>query len=95
MPMYEYVCKKCDHRFERFVQGKQRPKCPECSSTSLEQQLTTFLQGRPASPVRGLNTSAPINHLRRLIGNIPTIPRWQTNVTNPGRRSRRSRMTVS
>lgn len=95
MPMYEYACRKCEHRFERFVQGRQRPKCPECGSTKLEQQITTFVQGRPSAAVRGLNTPAAINHLRKLIGHIPTIPRWQTKTTNPGRRSKRSRMTVS
>lgn len=95
MPMYEYVCKKCDHRFERFVQGRQRPKCPKCASGKLERQVEAFVQGRTARPVRGLNTSAGINHLRQLIGNIPTIPRWQTKTTNPGRHSRRSRTTVA
>ena len=92
MPIYEYVCKRCNHRFERFVQGKQKPKCPECASVKLERQIEAFVQGRGSRPQRGINTADGISHLRALIGNIPTIPRHVTNPTNPGRRTRRSTM---
>jgi putative FmdB family regulatory protein len=32
MPLYEYLCKKCGHRFEeiRKFSDKQPKKCPEC-----------------------------------------------------------------
>lgn len=32
MPLYEYECKKCRHRFERIQKFSGRPlkKCPEC-----------------------------------------------------------------
>jgi putative FmdB family regulatory protein len=32
MPLYEYQCKKCGHRFERIQQFSDAPvkKCPEC-----------------------------------------------------------------
>jgi putative FmdB family regulatory protein len=32
MPLYEYQCKKCKHRFERLQQFSDKPikKCPEC-----------------------------------------------------------------
>jgi putative FmdB family regulatory protein len=32
MPTYEYECKKCGHRFEKFQSMKDAPekKCPEC-----------------------------------------------------------------
>jgi putative FmdB family regulatory protein len=32
MPLYEYLCKKCGHRFEEIVKfsDKQPKKCPEC-----------------------------------------------------------------
>jgi len=32
MPNYEYLCKKCGHRFEqiRKFSDKHRKKCPEC-----------------------------------------------------------------
>ena len=31
MPIYEYMCKECDHEFEEFLSiSSQNPKCPEC-----------------------------------------------------------------
>ena len=78
MPIFEYVCKKCHHRFERVVLGRQRPKCPECASGKLERQVEAFIQGRSGKKPRGVNTADGIAHLRSLVGNIPTIPRYHT-----------------
>lgn len=32
MPLYEYQCKKCGHRFEKIQKFSDKPvkKCPEC-----------------------------------------------------------------
>lgn len=91
MPIFEYVCSKCHLRFERLVLRNEKPSCPQCASTKLERQVEAFAQGRPAEQVRGLNTPNVINHARALLGNIPTIPRYQTKeLSSPGRRSRRS-----
>jgi putative FmdB family regulatory protein len=94
MPMFDYVCGKCKHYFERLVRGDERPKCPKCGSRRLEQQPSVFSQGR-VKAIRSLNSPSAIAHLRSLIGNIPTIPSHVTRTSNPGRRSRRSTMTVS
>ena len=34
MPLYEYQCKKCRHKFEKIQKFSDRPikKCPECGS---------------------------------------------------------------
>jgi putative FmdB family regulatory protein len=34
MPLYEYECKKCHHRFEKLQKFSDSPvkKCPECGS---------------------------------------------------------------
>ncbi|MBX2803820.1 MAG: zinc ribbon domain-containing protein [Myxococcales bacterium] len=33
MPIYEYQCSECGHRFERLVRiGADAPPCPECSA---------------------------------------------------------------
>ncbi|MCX6910511.1 MAG: zinc ribbon domain-containing protein [Verrucomicrobia bacterium] len=42
MPIYEYVCKQCDKRFELLVQGSTTPECPSCKSRKLEKQLSVF-----------------------------------------------------
>jgi putative FmdB family regulatory protein len=41
MPNYEYLCKKCGHRFEqiRKFSDKQLRKCPECGGV-LEQVIS-------------------------------------------------------
>jgi len=40
VPLYEYQCKKCKHRFEKIQKFSDRPirKCPECGGP-LEQLL--------------------------------------------------------
>ncbi|MEW5981017.1 MAG: zinc ribbon domain-containing protein [Acidobacteriota bacterium] len=43
MPLYEYQCQRCGHRFEALVIGSRRPdSCPKCSSSELEKQYSTF-----------------------------------------------------
>jgi putative FmdB family regulatory protein len=41
MPLYEYECKKCHHRFERIVKYSDPPmkKCPDCGG-QVEQTVT-------------------------------------------------------
>jgi putative FmdB family regulatory protein len=41
MPLYEYLCKKCSHRFERIQKFSDAPvkKCPECGG-AVEQVLS-------------------------------------------------------
>jgi len=41
MPLYEYLCKRCGHRFEeiRKFSDKQPKKCPECGGV-LEQVIS-------------------------------------------------------
>jgi len=45
MPIYEYVCEQCDKRFETLVRGFESVKCPSCSGTTLEKQLSIFATG--------------------------------------------------
>jgi putative FmdB family regulatory protein len=41
MPLYEYQCKKCKHRFEKIQKFSDRPvkKCPQCGGP-VEQLLS-------------------------------------------------------
>jgi putative FmdB family regulatory protein len=45
MPIYEYVCKKCRHRFETIVHGSSKAACPSCGTSRLEKQLSVFAVG--------------------------------------------------
>jgi putative FmdB family regulatory protein len=42
MPIFEYVCKECEHEFEALVFGKQKAECPKCQSKKLEPQISVF-----------------------------------------------------
>jgi putative FmdB family regulatory protein len=42
MPLFEYQCKTCGHRFEALVAGSRTPACPRCKSEELEKQHSTF-----------------------------------------------------
>ena len=41
MPIYEYACRSCEHRFELLIRGTSAtPACPECKSADLERLLS-------------------------------------------------------
>jgi putative FmdB family regulatory protein len=42
MPMFEYRCESCGHRFEQLTRGGVAPSCPKCQSGQLEKQLSVF-----------------------------------------------------
>jgi putative FmdB family regulatory protein len=46
MPVYEYLCKKCDKTFTVAMtigeHDKKRAKCPKCKSTSVVPQFGSF-----------------------------------------------------
>jgi putative FmdB family regulatory protein len=43
VPIYEYECRKCHHRFERIQNSSDPPikKCPECRSGRIEKLLSS------------------------------------------------------
>jgi putative FmdB family regulatory protein len=42
MPIYEFVCERCDHQFEELVSlsDKQPPNCPKCRSDKVRKVLS-------------------------------------------------------
>ncbi|MBL02824.1 MAG: hypothetical protein CL486_04775 [Acidobacteria bacterium] len=45
MPIYEYICRKCDARSEilqRMGVGSRGLECPSCGHKSLKKQFSTF-----------------------------------------------------
>lgn len=49
MPIFEYVCRECNHRFERLMQGSQQALCPKCNSGKVEKQFSAFGVGGTSS----------------------------------------------
>jgi len=45
MPIYEYICKTCDERFELLVRSSTVPECPACASRDLAKQISVFAVG--------------------------------------------------
>jgi putative FmdB family regulatory protein len=42
MPIFEYRCLGCGHRFEALVRGSSPPACPSCQASTLERELSAF-----------------------------------------------------
>ena len=46
MPVYEYICKDCQHKFEAILTLKEHESkqvsCPKCNSRKIEQDVAEF-----------------------------------------------------
>jgi len=58
MPLYEYVCRSCDHQFELLVREETVFECPSCHATALDKQLSVFAVGGDA-PKMGSRAAGP------------------------------------
>ena len=47
MPVYEFLCLKCNKVFTETIRleeiGKKKPVCPNCGSSEVKKQITPFL----------------------------------------------------
>jgi len=66
MPIYEYTCGTCGHRFEHLARRRSEtpPACPECGAKKVVKELSVFSafaapDSRPASCPDGSCKSAP------------------------------------
>ncbi len=51
MPIYEYLCEKCSHRFERLVRSQgAEVSCPGCQSRKVKRMPSVFGLNLGASP---------------------------------------------
>jgi putative FmdB family regulatory protein len=42
VPIYEYVCMKCESHFEELVRGEEQITCPDCAATTVARQFSSF-----------------------------------------------------
>lgn len=43
MPIFEYDCRRCNHRFETIVlSSREKIRCPKCESAAVEKRLSVF-----------------------------------------------------
>ena len=47
MPLYEYLCRGCDHQFELLVRESTKLECPKCAGTELDKMLSVFAVSTP------------------------------------------------
>ena len=40
MPIYEYVCRTCEHQFEALVRGGKVPVCASCGAAELDRLVS-------------------------------------------------------
>jgi putative FmdB family regulatory protein len=59
MPIYEYVCCECSHRFETLQQGASRASCPSCRSERLDKQVSVFAVSTKGSAPARRESAAP------------------------------------
>lgn len=52
MPLYEFKCDKCGHRFEVLMSGSsENPKaCPSCGAAAPQKLFSSFAVGAGAGP---------------------------------------------
>jgi len=53
MPIYEYRCPSCGHRFEilqRMGEGADGLACPKCAAPRVEKQFSTFATASGEGP---------------------------------------------
>jgi putative FmdB family regulatory protein len=64
MPIYEYRCEPCQHRFEAFLaSSSELAVCPKCSGSELQRLMSTFAASVPGG------YKSP-----RMIGSAPSGP---------------------
>jgi len=51
MPIYEYSCTKCSHRFEKLQKNAalETVLCPKCGSTEVSKEFSSFSSTESAS----------------------------------------------
>ncbi|GBD98813.1 zinc ribbon domain protein [bacterium BMS3Abin07] len=57
MPIYEYLCTKCNKEFEILVFNSSKVKCPKCASGDVKKKLSLFGMSGVEKPFAG-STSA-------------------------------------
>ena len=55
MPIYEYACRSCAHKFEQLVRTGDTPACPSCQSLELERLLSLSAISSDDTRQRSLN----------------------------------------
>ena len=64
MPIYEYECRDCKHRFEAIVRLSEAsvcPSCPSCESANVERLISLFAVDAPGTRSKALSAIQKTN----------------------------------
>jgi putative FmdB family regulatory protein len=65
MPIYDFDCRACGHRFEELVKNvDDRPKCPECGAPEAQRRFSPFA-APPKFGLRGAEAQRSADSQRR------------------------------
>jgi putative FmdB family regulatory protein len=56
MPLFEFICKKCNEKFETLVFDKENAECPKCKSAEVARQLSSFATSSSSSNCASSNS---------------------------------------
>jgi len=48
MPIHEFACKSCGHRFEELLFGSEQAVCPKCKGHQLDKLMSVFAVNAPS-----------------------------------------------
>jgi putative FmdB family regulatory protein len=62
MPLFEFECRECGHRFETLVFATSRttPACPSCDSKELQKLYSVFGVGAGGAGTRRSTSTVPV-----------------------------------
>jgi putative FmdB family regulatory protein len=49
MPLFDFVCGRCQHRFEELVAAQEIPECPKCHGREVRRELPLFAVSGPST----------------------------------------------
>ena len=59
MPIYDFVCTKCEYEFESLVRATDVPVCPECGASLVKKLLSLpAAQGKTKDMISGARRQA-------------------------------------
>ena len=73
MPLYDYECRGCGHRFEALVRPSSPAVCPSCQGQDLEQLLSLFAvssDGTRQLNLKAATATGDINAAHLLVHNV-------------------------
>ena len=84
MPLFEYECRGCGHRFEYLTRESQTPSCPSCKGAELQKLMSVFA-AQSSTPAKSFSDAADerVRILRR-----PARPRRLQHELNAGLKPR-------